>query len=344
MSQFDTGSGKQFIQDFNSGVNRPLDVRPYIQDIKTFAELRNQADKTSFFEALVAFGRIMGYMRANRFSVYFEGVPNARGMLPIDNQRLSLNCLQATIPDSSFKTVEQFISGPRRNIPYSMEFGDGTAQFQFTCGVDLYEYIFFKNWQRSIVDPIFNYAAYYNEYAKNCSLTTFFIPNHIRNYNQLMEAVYQQEVYGVKLNELYPKTVNINAVQNASTNISLVANVTFGFRKIVPFKSYDDDLKYALNAAEISMLNTTDNTNLVDQSLLRGIKKEYSPDEIRKLKTMYMAKEPLGAKLDGGRPNYSKYILPNKDSSKPPNAGDANVSMNNLLTSGINISALFKGI
>ena len=59
----------------------------------------------------------------------------------------------------------------------------------------------------------------------------------------------------------------------------------------------------------------------------------------------FMAKDALGAKIEGnGRPNYDKYIVPNKDPSAPPNAGSANVFMNNLLTSGINTSALFRGI
>lgn len=343
MSQFDTGGAKQFMADFNTAGQEGF--APYATDIRNLNSLRDQkTDGVSFNEALISFARIMGYMRSNRFCVYLENPPSAVGMLPLNNQRLSLNCLQATIPDSSFKVIEQVIAGPKRNIPYSMEFGDTTAQFQFTCGVDLYEYIYFRNWQRSIIDPLFNYIAYYDDYAKNCRLTTFLVPNHIKNYNQLMEGIWTEEIYGVTMSEVYPRTVNLNAVQNSSTNISLVANVTFGFRKIVPFKSEADDIKYALNAAEISMLNTTDNTNLVDESLLRGIKKEYSPDEIRQLKSMYLAKEPLGAKLDAGRPNYDKYILPSKDPTKPPNAGDANVTMNNLITSGINIAALFQGI
>jgi hypothetical protein len=302
----------------------------------------------SFVEQLVTFGRTMGYMRANRYCVLLENPPASAGMFPYDMtfaSRLSLNCLQAQIPDVGFASTEQFIAGPKRVIPQAFSYGDNNAQFQFNCGVDLYEYLFFRNWQRSIVDPIYNYASYYNDYAKNCSLTVILLPNNVRNFEDMLTKLNNNQLYGVRLDEVYPRTVGINAVQNASTNIVLVSNITFGYRKLTPYRDFGDELKYALHAAWDSTMNLADNTRHVDESALKdGIKKEYTKAEIQELKEKYLATDPLRAKRKPGPFDFLNPELPSKDPSITPPELDANPFINNILTSGINIAALFQGI
>ena len=142
------------------------------------------------------------------------------------------------------------------------------------------------------------------------------------------------ELYGIKLSEVYPKNVGMNQVQHSSSNNVLISNVTFGYREIVPYRDWADDYKYALKALGDAMVDTVQSGSF-RQAKPRS--KDGSDD--------FLAKDALGAKIEGnGRPNYDKYIVPNKDPSLPPNAGSANVFMNNLLTSGINTSALFQGI
>ena len=299
----------------------------------------------SFVQQLVNFGRMMGYMRANRYCVLLENTPSSAGMLPLDSSRLSLNCLQATVPDANFIAAEQYIAGPKRNIPQSVSYGDNTAAFQFNCGVDLYEYTFFRNWQRSIIDPVFNYASYYSDYAKNCSLTVILLPNNVRNFEDMVARLNNNELYGIKLDEVYPRSVGINAVQHASTNIVLVSNITFGFRRVLPYKDFGDELKYSLHAAWDATLNLTDNTRQVDERAIQnGITKEYSQAEIQELKEKYLATDPLRAKQKKGPFDFLNQVGQSKDPSITPPELDANPFINNLLTSGINIGALFQGI
>lgn len=286
-----------------------------------------------FMEELVGYARSMGFMRPNRYCVLFQGVPSAAALMETQNERLSLNCLSATIPDSGFTTTELSISGPKRSIPQVQAFSTDPA-FQFNCGTDLYEYTFFRAWQRSIIDPISRQAAYYNNYAQNCSLTLVLLPNNVKNFREMLSRLDTGELYGIKLSEVYPKNVGMNQVQHSSSNNVLISNVTFGYREIIPYKDWADDYKYALKALGDAMMDTVQSGSF-KQAKPRS--KDGSDD--------FMAKDALGAKIEGnGRPNYDKYIVPNKDPSAPPNAGSANVFMNNLLTSGINTSALFKGI
>ena len=73
----------------------------------------------SFIEDQVNFGRSTGYLRSNRYCILFQGVPSSLEMQRqdngflwgLDNKRLSLNCLQATIPESSFSTSDLYFSG-----------------------------------------------------------------------------------------------------------------------------------------------------------------------------------------------------------------------------------------
>jgi hypothetical protein len=192
---------------------------------------------------------------------------------------------------------------------------------------------------------VFNYASYYEDYAKNCSLTVILLPNNVRNFSDMVARLDNNELYGIKLDEVYPRSVGINAVQHASTNIVLVSNISFSYRRVLPFKDFGDELKYSLHAAWDSVTNLTSNTRQVDERTLQnGIVKEYSAAEIQELKEKYLATDPLRAKLKKGPFDFLNKIGESKDPSITPPELDANPFINNLLTSGINIGALFQGI
>jgi len=309
----------------------------------------------SFIQDQLGFGRQTGYMRANRYCLLFQGVPSSiemkkrdDGILSgVDNKRLSLNCLQASIPESSFSASDMQAVGPKRTIPHNQNFGDNSASFQFNCGTDLYEYTIFRAWQRSIIDPVSRYVAYYDDYAKMCSLTVIPLPNSVYNFAHVLELMGSNRLYGIKLTEVYPKSVSVNQFQNTSTNNVLVCNVNFGYREIVPHYSWDDDLKYAVNSNMVALMDMTTNTVKVSESQLHGIRKgPLTPAEERRLFNGYLAKEPMGAKIAGGNPSFEKYLQKNRHdpSGLPEYAGEPDLFLNNLITSGINTSALFRGI
>jgi hypothetical protein len=263
----------------------------------------------------------------------------------LDNKRLSLNCLTAVIPESSFSTSELRIVGPKRAIPYSQEFGDNSAGFQFNCGTDLYEYTFFRSWQRSIVDPVSRYVSYYDDYAKQCSVSIIPLPNFVYNFAHVLELLESGRLYGIKLTEVYPRSVGLNEFQNASTNAILISSIIFGYREIIPYMSWDDDTKYAMHAGFSQIMDMTSNTVRVSDDQLNGIRRDLTNEEKQRLKTAWLAKPPSGAKIDSGRPDYTKYLKNNpNDPTLPQYAGEPDLFLNNLLTSGINTAALFKGI
>lgn len=307
----------------------------------------------SFIEDQVDFLRSTGYLRTNRYCILFQGVPDSIEMRNQDNgflwgmnnKRLSLNCLQINTPDSSFATQDFQVVGPKRAIPFSQEFGENRASFQFNCGTDLYEYTIFRAWQRSIVDPISRYVSYYDDYAKNCSLSIILIPNNVYNYEHVLELLEQGRLYGIKMTEVYPRNVGVNQLQQATTNALVISSVDFAYRELIPYASWDDDTKYAMHAGISQIMDMTVNTQRVSDDQLRGIRKELTNEEKQRLQTAWLAKPPTGAKIDSGRPDYTKYLKnhPN-DPTLPQYAGEPDLFLNNILTSGINTAALFKGI
>ena len=308
----------------------------------------------SFIEDQVNFGRSTGYMRANRYCILFQGVPSSiemrkqdNGVLwGIDNKRLSLNCLQATLPEASFATSDMQVAGPRRSIPQNQSFGDNNASFQFNCGTNLYEYTVFRAWQRSIIDPISRYVAYYDDYAKNCSLTIIPLPNSVYNFAHMLELLNDHRLYGVRLTEVYPRSVSVNQFQNTSTNNVLVSNVSFAYRELLPHWSWDDDVIYSIHAGISYIMDMTSNTTRVSDDQLHGIRKDLTAEEKERIKGAWLAKEPIGANIGGGRPDYAHYMKqnPHDPTGLPPYAGEPDLFLNNLITTGINTSALFRGI
>jgi hypothetical protein len=153
-------------------------------------------------------------MRNNRYCILFQGEPQAAAAIPVDSKRLSISCSSVTFPESTFQTVERDIAGPKQTIPFVQQFGDSSAAFSFLCGADLYEYLVFRSWQRMIIDPVFRYNAFYDDYAKNCTLTVMLLPQYVRNYNEALERLEANEVYGITLSEIYPKTVALQQSSN----------------------------------------------------------------------------------------------------------------------------------
>lgn len=305
----------------------------------------------SFIQDQVQFGRSTGYARPNRYCIIFEGLPKALELAKqdngayggINNKRLSLNCLQATLPDASFVTSDMQVVGPKRAIPTSQSFGDNSAAFQFNCGTDLYEYTVFRAWQRGIIDPVSRYVAYYDDYAKNCSLTIIPMPNKVYNYEHMLELLRANSLWGVRLTEVYPRSVGMNQLQNTSTNNILVTNISFAYRELMPYWSWDDDTKYSLEANMDFLMDMTSNTNRVPDNQLKGIRRNLTPEELQRLKPAWLAKNP-----NGGGGIFDSLFETMKGNPKDPTGTETgfepDLFLNNLTTSGINTTALFRGI
>lgn len=307
----------------------------------------------SFAQEILTFSRQIGFMGGNRYCVLFRNTPRASGMLRIDSKRLSLNCSSVTFPDATFSVLDRDIAGPKQTIPYVQQYGDSSAPFEFSCGTDLYEYLVFRSWQKTIIDPVSRYVGYYDNYAKNCSLTVMLLPNYVRNYNEALERIEANEIYGITYSEIYPKTVTLKQAQSAATGV-LGVTVNFGYREVVPFRDFSEDFRFAASNFHPAL-------PAIEAAVPNGIKKNYTEAEIMKFKSMFMSQKPLGTnQADIKYPVFAQpqtlpkpYLPPqvvdieaNKKVVLPPQPKNisANVFLNNLLTSGINTAALFKGI
>ena len=158
--------------------------------------------------------------RNNRFEVFINpplglNASPIMKMLNIDTERISFMCDQSAFPGKSITTKEVLHHGPLRKSPYGQVFADAT--FTFRVGADMYEKIFFEEWQNLIVDPATFQFSYYNQYTTDIEVKQLTIDDRV--------------VHVVKLYEAWPMAVPELSLDHSSENTTHKLNITFAYRR-----------------------------------------------------------------------------------------------------------------
>ena len=158
--------------------------------------------------------------------------------------RLDLFCTDISIPTRTITddTNDQYY-GPSRSIANGIQYDEITADFY--TGTDFDERIFFEAWQNMIVNARNYNVGYYDDYAKNCSITitplkkTFMAA--LANYNPSGSPETDREnlrkilgtsesSYQVQLFEVYPKSISATPFSHNAKDQILKTSVTFKYR------------------------------------------------------------------------------------------------------------------
>jgi len=130
-------------------------------------------------------------------------------------REISYRCDSISIPGRNLRTVANTnVYGPTHEMVQGLTFAE--VQATFYTGSDLAERTFFDNWQKVSYNPNTYNLNYYKEYVGTVDIY------------QLNEQ--DERTYGVRLEEVFPKTVEAMAVSHASNNAIQKVNVSLSYR------------------------------------------------------------------------------------------------------------------
>ena len=131
-----------------------------------------------------------------------DGGVISAGVNTIGGQELSRNvgmmCNKITMPSRSVASKAHQIYGPKTEMPYAYTFGD-TIEATFYADKFLRQRAFFETWQKLIFDLNTHNIKYYDDYTSQVDIL------ELGHYDA--EEDRDRIVYGVRLYEVYPKTI-----------------------------------------------------------------------------------------------------------------------------------------
>ena len=183
-----------------------------------------------------------GYAKANRYEVVINlptGAPST-GELAGDDatqagvrqllsgetaRRISFRCDSISIPGRNLRTqMNSNIYGPPHEVVQGVTYAE--VQATFYAGSDLAERYFFEQWQKVTYNTRTHNINYYKEYVGSVDIF------------QLNEQ--DERMYGVRLEEAFPKTIGEIAYGHGSNNTINKVTVSFSYRKFRNLASEGD--------------------------------------------------------------------------------------------------------
>ena len=133
-----------------------------------------------------------------------------------DLRKISLRAQNVTLPGRNLSTTQESnIYGPDREIVEGVTYADDISMsFQASSGLD--ERVFFENWQRQAFNEKTWNIGYYNDY--------------IGTIEMYVLDKQDQRRYGIKLWEVFPKTIGSNDLAYDSNDQIMLLPVSFTFR------------------------------------------------------------------------------------------------------------------
>ena len=133
-----------------------------------------------------------------------------------DLRKISLRAQNVTLPGRNLSTTQESnIYGPDREIVEGVTYADDISMsFQASSGLD--ERVFFENWQRQAFNEKTWNIGYYNDY--------------IGTIEMYVLDKQEQRRYGIKLWEVFPKTIGLNELAYDANDQLLLTPVSFTFR------------------------------------------------------------------------------------------------------------------
>ena len=152
-----------------------------------------------------------GYQRQNKFSVSIVGPNGPMG------REMTLFAETVEIPGQTIiSSPDELRYGPLREVATAATYGP--TAITFICTPGLPERTFFTAWQDKIINKESWEAHYYNDYARDFSITV-----------KALDAM-EKPKYGVMMYEVFPKTVSGQSFGHASNDAYQTLDVEFAFR------------------------------------------------------------------------------------------------------------------
>ena len=150
-----------------------------------------------------------GLASPNKFKVQFNNIP-----IGTNDRQLDFMCEQVDIAGRSVQSIMNLEYGIRREVAYNAP-AYNPLNLTFICTGELKEKRLLDQWNNLIVDSTQGFdVAYYDTYAKNCSLkvTSLAQDGVTENFSIVYKEVYPKSVQSIQLNHSTQNTVlRVNA-------------------------------------------------------------------------------------------------------------------------------------
>ena len=177
-------------------------------------------------DVLSAFHSNEGYAQPNRYEVLI--IPPAKrgggqqqnifaGMeRQGDTRSISLRAQSVNLPGRNLTTSNDTnIYGPEREVVEGVNYAEEIS-IEYQARSNLSERVFFENWQRQAFNETTWNIGYYNDYIGEIQL--FVLDKQ------------DQRRYGIKLHDVFPKTIGPNALAYDANDTLMLTPVNFSFR------------------------------------------------------------------------------------------------------------------
>jgi hypothetical protein len=153
-----------------------------------------------------------GYATPNRFEVLIT----RPGSSASENRQVSMRCESINLPGRNLNSAtDSNIYGPTREIVNGVTYAeDITMTFQSSSGLE--ERTFFEEWQLLAFDERSWNVGYYNDYISTVDIYVLDRQDNRR--------------FGIKLWEVFPKTINATELSQSANNEIIKLGVVFSFR------------------------------------------------------------------------------------------------------------------
>ena len=179
-------------------------------------------------DILSAFRSNEGYALPSRYEVLiYPPAPKTGGSLlnvfsglratNESSRSVSLRCESVQLPGRNMtSSPDENIYGPVREIAEEVTYsGELSMTFQASSGLE--ERVFFEQWQQKCFNPETWNVGYYNEYIGSADIYLLDVNNQRR--------------FGLKIHEMWPKTITGTDLSAAAAGDIIKNSVEFSFRK-----------------------------------------------------------------------------------------------------------------
>ena len=203
-------------------------------------DINNALNPSKIDDFKSTIGKRGGLATSNRFSVTI--VPPTASLLNLgglfgegpvvnDPRDISILCDSCSIPGRAIQTgdYDAFGATPRK---YPTNIMEEDVAFTFTLTNDVYIKKLFDNWLESIIDPVSNLVSYDTEYK---------VDTHIQMLDKNNATI-----YGVRLIDSYPTSVNSIDLSNESAGDKTQVSVNMTYKRFV----HETGLRSIINSTD----------------------------------------------------------------------------------------------
>jgi hypothetical protein len=133
-----------------------------------------------------------------------------------DTRSISLRAQSVNLPGRNLATSNDTnIYGPEREVVEGVNYAEEIS-IEFQASSQLSERVFFENWQRQAFNETTWNIGYYNDYIGEIQIYVL--------------DKQDQRRYGIKLHDVFPKTIGPNALAYDANDQLMLTPVSFSFR------------------------------------------------------------------------------------------------------------------